>query len=155
MKHILLFAFVLLMGVHAQAAELADNVVAEFEVYVGFAPPAHRGRFVMQIMTNGKVINIDNKNESVEVATLAPVMMEKLAEAINKIKSDELEKPDSPPCMDAPSREIMVRQGAKSMVIWRNAGCRDYSPKDWSASKVAMVIESLHSAVGNLKYLSY
>lgn len=154
MKKILLTGFLTLISLNVYAESLPSNILAEHATHVGFAPPEHRGVFKFQILNSGVIRKIDNKNNTTVLARLSKDVVKKISSAIDTIKSAELSKPRTPPCMDAPSQDIQVRQSnGTSITIWRRSGCRDFEPLDQSASSVADIINNLDDAFSQINYL--
>ena len=129
-------------------------MLAEYSRHVGFAPEKHRGVFKMQVLKSGRIQMIDNHDKVTIVAGLALPQLQKVRNAIDDIRNDELEKPKSPGCMDAPSYAVSVRQTNGSvMTIWRRSGCRELEPKDEIAGSVAALIRSLEEALSQIDHL--
>ena len=154
MKNYLILGLLGLTSLNVYASNLPANVLAEHATYVGFAPPEHRGTFKLQLLSTGVVQKIDNKANTTVVAKLSVPVVRKIMSAINNIKSDELNKPLRPPCMDAPTQELQVRKAdGTSMTIWRRAGCQEHSPRDATADGVANLVNSLNNAFSRIDNL--
>lgn len=138
----------MLVGYQTHAAELAANVIAERTTYVAFAPPERRGHYKFQITNLGNIIQIDNKNKVTKMGKLSANLVAKLRSKIDQIASDALINPTEPPCYDAPSIGIDVRQSSgKTMQIWKREGCRDFMPTDAAAISASDAVGSLYKAL--------
>jgi len=79
-------------------------IVAEVVTSVDFASPDRVGTYYFQILYDGKVQSIDNKNKLIELGTLSSNKVNNLKNAINEIPSDiELIPGGGDRCYDAPS----------------------------------------------------
>lgn len=134
--------------------QLASDVIAQHETVVGFAPEEHRGLYVMQITESGEVRYIDNKNNVSTLAVLSAPLIGKMQKAIDGIQSRELQKPDGPICMDAPSELVrVVSSTGTAMTVYRNVDCQKWCAKDPNAAEVARAVRTLEQALRSISEL--
>lgn len=130
-------------------------MVAEHTTYVAFAPPEYAGTYRLQILKSGVVQQVDNKDRVDVAAKLSTNVLKKLNAAVNKIKSDELTKPQGPECADAPNQEIRVRQSSgANLTIWKRVNCREVNATDENAKSVADIIDNLLKAFNTIDGLA-
>ncbi len=154
MKKILLIALALGLSGSVHAEKLAEGVVADLVTAVGFAPPAFRGIYHFQVLDTGVVQTIDNKGKKVRLAKLAPSLMQNLIDKIDEIKGEELTKPTTPPCMDAPTQSLYVQNSeGKEWKPWTRSGCRDFESVDYAGQEVSRAIVALKGALSSFSAL--
>jgi len=121
----------------------ASNVLIEHVTHVGFAPPENVGTYSQQILVDGTVQSVDNKNKVVKIAKLSSVALKNLKSEIASLKVEALEGEDGPECEDAPSSETVVYRNAKKIEIKTQEQCR--TKEMYSASTLNQVMDGASS----------
>lgn len=154
MKNYFIATLVLFLSGTAIADGLAENVVADFVTAVGFAPPDYRGIYHFQLLDNGVVQTIDNKGKTVRMAKLAPNLVQKLIDKIDRIENDKLTEPTTPPCMDAPTQSLYVQTSkGKQWKPWSRTSCRTSESVDANGAEVSQILFDLRNALRGIAAL--
>lgn len=118
MKKLLFIALVTCVA-QAQAA----SVLIESSMNVGFAPPGYQGVFKVQILSDGTIQKVDNKQKINKIAKLSAAAVKSLNQQIAKLQVGELQGEDGPLCSDAPSHQTVVIRNTEEVVIKTNISC--------------------------------
>ncbi len=131
-------------NVFADDSGLPANVLIEYSRSVGFAPPAIRGIYKFQILKSGRVQDVNNRGEVTKLAKLAPSTVESLKAKIDDLGKVTLTKPTTPPCTDAPSSGIEVRNSnGETSSIWESSGCRETETDNFKANELSKAFQNL------------
>jgi hypothetical protein len=132
-------------GASDSHAAVAVQTIAEVATYGGFSPqPGLRSG--MRILDNGYVIQYYGQDSSY-VARLSMDKVKALKSQIDQTQASELqlEDPDAPICMDAPSTSYKVRQSnGKTIEIALQDNCRMSYLKNGEGRFLVDVLEGLH-----------
>lgn len=115
------------------------KVLLENEVHVGFAPPGKSGKYLVQVLSNGAVVAIDNKENKTFIADLSIEALESLETQISDLKVGELLGEDGPGCMDAPSNETFVYRDGEQIAIKTVLACN--KKEMYSARKLIAIMD--------------
>lgn len=132
----------------AQAAE----VLVEYAYNAGFSP--RPGSEMVQILSDGQVLFSSSyrnrktgKTEDTNyvLANLNQERVDALKAALPSIKAKDLvdQQEGKPMCTDAPSSEIRVAWGRKSVVFARRASCHTWINPQQPAAQVRQLVEGL------------
>lgn len=138
MKKLLFIALVTCIA-QAQAA----SVLIESSMNVGFAPPQYQGTFKVQILSDGTIQKVDNKQKTTKFAKLSAAAVKSLNQQIATLQIEDLQGEEGPLCSDAPSRQNTVIKNAKEIVIKTNISCN--SKEMSSAYNLNRIIDSADS----------
>ncbi len=143
MKKLLFIALVTCIA-QAQAA----SVLIESSMNVGFAPPQYQGTFKVQILSDGTIQKIDNKQKTTKFAKLSAAAVKSLNQQIATLQIGELQGEDGPLCSDAPMRKNTVMKNAEAIVIKTNVSCN--AKEMSSAYNLNRIIDSADSLSSSL-----
>lgn len=144
LSHLLVFCLTH-VAAHANAE---PKILAESKRFVGFAPPEYAGEYRFQILEDGNVLSIDNKNNVKPLAVLETEIIEQLKKNIAKIPENlKLVRPTGrPECMDAPSYSTLVHNArARTILIAQTYNCIASLNPNADAEALALWIEQLRS----------
>lgn len=102
----------------------ATSVIMKHAMHAGFAPPSMQGTFTVQLLSNGDVESVNNKNVKIKFAKLSTQAVQNVVKKIVALQEQELRGEDGPRCMDAPSTETIVVKNNKEVVIKSKVSCR-------------------------------
>jgi|GEM_PF-6185014 len=131
-------------------ASAGPKILAETIRTVGYAPPEYVGNYRFQILSDGNVVSIDNKNTSKYLGILNSDLIKKLKETISEIPGNlTLKRPiGQPECMDAPSSiTVIYKNNAQSILIAENYNCISSINPHAKAESLAHWIYNLKNAL--------
>ncbi len=131
--------FIALVACVAQA-QAATSVLIEKSTHVGFAPPQYQGVFKVQILSDGTIQKVDNKQKVTKFAKLSAAAIKNLSQQISALDVGELQGEDGPLCSDAPMRKTKVIKNSQEIIIKENISCN--SKEMSSAYNLNSVIDS-------------
>ncbi len=144
MKKIFFIALIAISA-HAQAG---TSVLIENTTHVGFAPPQYSGIFKVQILSDGTIQKIDNKQKVTKFAKLSAAAVKNLNQQIAKLQIGELQGEEGPLCTDAPMRKTTVIKNAEEIVIKTNISCNTKEmPTAYNLNRIIDSADSLFSAL--------
>lgn len=145
MKKLLFVALVTCMA-QAQAA----SVLIESSMNVGFAPPGSQGTFKVQILSDGTLQKVDNKQKTTKFAKLSAAAVKSLNQQIAKLQIEDLQGENGPICNDAPSRKNIVIKNAQEIIIKTNIDCNTKEMS--SAYNLNTIMDSADSLSSSLSH---
>jgi hypothetical protein len=130
------------------------KILIEKLVHVGFAPPERLGTYRFQVLSNGEVLSVDNKNHLTQVAVLAMHLVEQVEKAITVIPHDLiLKEEDGPRCDDVPSTSTTIFKVDKSKVLIKSSqACKNAVSENYVANNLAQWSDNLQSALDRVIY---
>lgn len=141
----LFFIALFTLTAHAQAGV---SVLIESSTHVGFAPPQYRGIFKLQILSDGTLQKIDNKQKVTKFAKLSGAAVKNLNQQIATLQIGELQGEDGPLCTDAPMRKTIVNKNAEEIVIKTNISCNTKEMSTaYNLNRIIDSAESMFSAL--------
>ena len=146
MKNLIMLTL-LIFGIQAQAA--TASVILKSVTFVGFAPPEVAGKYTTQILSNGSVELIDNKDKKTVMLKLSAAATKNLINKIKSIKVEELQGEDGPGCMDAPLKMIIANINGQDVTLKSTMNCIEKSMS--SAYEVNEIMDSTESLASRLK----
>ena len=105
----------------ASASQAA--ILLEKSMQVGFAAPEYTGRFSLQILADGQIQRLNNKDQIEELGQLTSGELAKISKLVAGLGEVKLTRPNEQGCMDAPSYSIVAHQGAKDIELWNRIDC--------------------------------
>lgn len=150
----LVVLFALLFGT-LTVAQGNSNVLVDQLVRVRFGAPADIGDFHFQILTDGTVRSVDNKNQVTVHARLEPSALGELLVSIQKIQDGDSSTIESTSCLDAPSTTINVFQySGQEITIYSNIECQRTIINDPIGNRLVKVIMRLDSSLRQISKLT-
>ena len=147
MKNFILSLMVITLGLVVKAGpvisaggapQMPSQVLIEQVTAIGFAPPGIAGLYKLQLLNDGQVRQVDNKGSVKILGKISKEVIQALAKKIYAIKDVQLEQPDSPACMDAPTSSINTyKMNNQRLVIWENQNCQIHQSSDYQVQTIA------------------
>ena len=133
----------------ARPAELTDGAIAA-QTHSGGLMPSYSS---LRVYPTGEVVYLHSFGFGgpLKREVLAKLSIEKIGQFQKKlvdIKTGELVDPekDKPFCMDAPEGRVVIKQGAKELVIRRYSGCHTIAnPNDYDSTVIAGILDALNA----------
>lgn len=144
MKKIFIIA---LIACFSQAHALT-TVLMETSTHVGFAPPQYSGIFKVQVLSDGTLQKIDNKQKTTKFAKLSSAAVKNLSQQIANLEVNDLQGEDGPMCADAPMKKVKVIKNSEEIVIKTNISCLTKEMLSaYSLIRIAESVENLSSSL--------
>jgi hypothetical protein len=104
----------------------SNRVIAERKTHVGFAPRDYAGLYTVQLTEDGALTSINNKGVIIDLAQLSRKVVDSIQKEIDQTVAGTLPKRNRPPCMDAPSSEVVIHKTDGTEIVTEAvAGCFD------------------------------